>query len=487
MEVFDIYEDIAKRTAGDIYVGVVGPVRSGKSTLVKKLTERLILPNISDKNKKKIALDETPQTAGGKAVMTTEPKFVPGEAVSVKIDKAKAKIKLIDCVGYMVDGAFFADEEGKPRMVKTPWDDEEMPFDKAAEIGTKKVISEHSTIGIVVTSDGSFTDIKREAYEVAEDRVIKELKSLNKPFIVLFNVQNPSDNKAKKEAAAIEKKYGVTAMPMNVESTTDGDIEEILSGVLKEFPIRSFDVRLPKWIQALPLDSFIVKNVVSIVASASEKIYKMKDVSYLEDAFSSCEDFRKDVSVEMDMAEGSAAIEVDCNNGLFYKVLSEQTGENMDDEFSIMSYVNALSVAKKEYERLRSALECAESTGYGITIPCDGDESVGEAEVVKKSGGYSVRIRASAKSLHIVRTDVNANVHLISGTKEQCEAFAQSVNDQSGEGLKTPIFGKPVYKLVNEGICSKCASLSDNVKSRIKRTLNKAINDKKANVICILI
>ena len=487
MEVFDIYEDIATRTAGDIYVGVVGPVRSGKSTLVKKLTEKLILPNISDKNKKKVALDETPQTAGGKAVMTTEPKFVPSEAVNVKIDKAKARIKLIDCVGYMVDGAFFGDEEGNPRMVKTPWSDEEMPFDKAAETGTQKVISEHSTIGVVVTCDGSFTDIKREAYEAAENRVINELKSLNKPFIVLFNVKDPSDNKAKKEAAAIEKKHGVTVVCVNVEELSDKNIEEILSGVLKEFPIRSYDIKLPKWIRALSPDSFIVKDVLALVKNAGEKIQKMKDVSYLEDAFAESADFKKDASVEMDMAQGLATLEVDCNNGLFYKVLSEQAGEEMNDEFSIMNYVNTLTVAKREYERLKSALDCAESTGYGVTVPTEGDEDVGVAEVVRRGGGYAVKIKAKARSLHIVRTDVFADVQLISGTKEQCDSFAMSVNDENGEGLKTEIFGKPVYKLVNEGISSKCGSVSENVKSKIKRTLNKAVNEKRSNLICILI
>ena len=487
MEAFDIYEDIATRTSGDIYVGVVGPVRSGKSTLVKKLTEKLIIPNISDKNKKKIALDETPQTAGGKTVMTTEPKFVPSEAVGVKIDKAKARIKLIDCVGYMVDGAFFSDEDGKPRLVKTPWSDEEMPFEKAAEIGTKKVVSEHSTIAIVVTSDGSFTNLKREAYEAAENRVIKELKSLNKPFIVLFNVFDPSDNKAKKAAAEIEKTHGVTVVCANVENLDERDVDEIMTGVLKEFPIRSYDIKLPRWIRALPADSFIVKDVLSLIGSANEKIEKMKDVSLLEEAFLKSPDYKKNVSVEMDMAKGSATIEIECENGLFYKVLSEQTGEDMNDEFSIMNYVNSLTVAKREYEKIKSALECAESTGYGVTLPAVSDETTGEAEIIKRGGGYAVRVAASAKSYHIVRTDVNASVQLISGTKEQCEAFAAALNDESGDGAKTEVFGKPVYMLVNEGISSKCNYLSDAFKTRIKRTLTKAVNEKKSNVFCILI
>ena len=487
MENYDIYKDIATRTGGDIYIGVVGPVRTGKSTLVKKLTESLILPNIANKNKQKVALDETPQSAGGKTVMTTEPKFVPSEAVAVKIDKTHAKIRLIDCVGYMTDGAFFGDEDGKPRLIKTPWSDDEMPFDKAAELGTEKVIKEHSTIAFCVTSDGSFTDIPRSAYAATEERVINELKSADKPFIVIFNVKNPSSESAKREAKEIERKYGVTTIALNVENLSEEDIETLLSSVLNEFPISAFDVVLPEWMQALDSDNSVIADIIKRVIDASADVKRMKDVEKIERVFIESEDFEDAVNVEMNAEFGSARITAKCRNGLFYKVLSESCGENITDEFSVMNYVGALKTAKREYEKLKSALEDVEENGYGVTLPVESETRTEKAEVIKKGSGYQVRVRADADVIHVIKTTVRSSVRLISGTKEQCERFCEDVNDENGEGLALSVFGRPAISIVTDDVLGKSAALSENIKQKVRRTLQKAVNEKKNNVVCILI
>ena len=485
MDNYDIYNDIATRTGGDIYIGVVGPVRSGKSTLVKKLTEKLILPNIASKNKKKIAVDETPQTAAGKTVMTTEPKFVPSEAVAVSVGKAQAKIRLIDCVGYMVDGAFFADEDGKPRLVKTPWSEEDIPFERAAEIGTEKVIKEHSTIGLVVTSDGSFTDIARSAYAAVEDRVIDELKSINKPFIVLLNTVDPTSAQAKRTCAEIEKKHDVSVIAVNAENMGDGDIENALVSVLKEFPLVGFDVDLPKWMQAIPADDEAIQGVIASITAAGEKVFRMKDVSAIEKAFVENEDFGGVDAVSMDMGSGRAKITVSGRNGLFYKVLSRQCGEDITDEFSVMNYVNSLAVAKREYIKLKTALDGADADGYGVSLPLKGEIEYENAEVRKTVGGYGVKMRARAECVHIIKTPVTADVALISGTKEQCENFVESMNGE--KGAEVLVFGRNAFEIVDEGIAQKCNSLALPVRQKIKRTLSKAVNEKKSNLICFLI
>ncbi len=487
MQSFDIYNDIATRTGGDIYIGVVGPVRTGKSTFITKLMEGLVIPNISGKNDKKVAIDEIPQSASGKTIMTTEPKFVPGEAVMVKFDKASAKVKLIDCVGYLVDGALGAEEEGKPRLVKTPWKEEEMPFIEAAEFGTKKVIEEHSTIGIVVTCDGSFTDISRADYKKAEDRVIKELKCLNKPFIVLFNTLNPSSNEVKKECLELEKKHGVTVIAKNVLNLTSEEIEEVISKVLLEFPMRSFDIKLPKWMQALPHDNEVVASVIDNVLNCSKSICKMKNYVEVENAFSTWNDFEGVSSLSLDMAKGVASFNVSATNDLFYKVLSGECKEKICDEYSLISYVKGLTQAKEEYAKLKNALECSRSQGYGITVPTATEAEISEPEIVKKGGQYCVRVKVTVNSMHLIDTFAETPVDLICGSETQCQNFVDMLNDENGDRLSVEIFGKPLYMLVNDAISSKCNSISDNVKSKIRRTITRAVNEKKNNLLCILI
>ncbi len=483
----DIYNDISRRTNGEILIGVVGPVRSGKSTFITKFMEELVIPNIVGKNKKQIAVDELPQSAQGKTVMTTEPKFVPGEAVTVKLDKAQAKVRLIDCVGYMVDGALGHEENGQPRLVKTPWQEEEMPFEKASEFGTHKVISEHSTIGIVITTDGSFSELERKGYAVAEERVIKELKSLNKPFIVLFNTVDENSEKTRKTCQELEQKYGVAVLPTNVTKLNKDSISEIFEKVLLEFPMRMLDVDLPKWMQALSSDNEIIASVMKDVAAASENIDKMSGYKSLESVFLKNDDFENDIDVNLDTAVGRAEITVRAKPELFYKTLSKECGEELSDEFCMFNYVRNLIEAKENYQKLKSALDCSKATGYGIVTASIKDASVNEPKVVKKNGRYCVKIKVEANSLHLINADVLTDVEVISGSKEQCDDFVKMISAEDGKGLETEVFGKPITNILEEKLSTSSLSLNDNVKHKLKRTINKAVNEKKGNLICMLL
>ena len=483
----DIYKDIAVRTGGDILIGVVGPVRSGKSTFVTKFMEQLVIPNIQGKNKKQIAVDELPQSAQGKTIMTTEPKFVPAEAVTVKLDKTQAKIRLIDCVGYMVDGAIGHEEDGAPRLVKTPWQDAEMPFEKAGEYGTQKVIKEHSTIGVIVTSDGTFTDVDRKAYKKAEERVVNELKSLYKPFIVLFNTVDPTQKGVIAECAELEKEYGAAVVPVNVTTLGKDDISNIFEKVLLEFPVRVINFDLPKWVRALPDDNKIVSYALDRVKAVSGSVVKMSDCKFAENAFDGGDVFTEATAVDLDMASGAVSLRFDAKAGLFYKVVSEECGEPLDGEFALLSYVRSLKEAKNNYENIKSALERAMATGYGIVPASMDGAEIGEARTVKRNGQYCVKMDVSAKSLHLIKADVHAEVDIVSGTKEQCDGFVAGLSDQSGAGLETEVFGRRVSDILGESLVGKSCSVNENVKSRLKRTVNKAVNEKKTGLICILI
>lgn len=480
---YDIYGDIASRTDGDIYIGVVGPVRTGKSTFITKFMDEIVLPNMSTK-KKNVAVDEMPQSASGNTVMTTEPKFVPAEAVDIKVGNKTAKVKLIDCVGYMVDGALGGEENGAPRLVKTPWQDNPMPFLKSAEYGTKKVINDHSTIGIVVTCDGSFTDIKREAYAVQEERVVNELKSLNKPFIVIFNTKNPTDEGVKKTCIALEKKYNVTVTPVNLSTAKKEDLEDILSKVLEEFPMRVFDLDIPLWMQALPKDSKILNYTIDAVKEGVKNVTKMKNGVVLETMFDDSEVFKPCEDMEMNMATGQVKMCVKAKDGVFYKALSEATGEEVLDETSLIDYVKDLTEAKRNYTKLKGALVDAETNGYGIVNTDFSETTVGKPQVAKKGGQYCVRMKVEAKSLHIIRADLISEIDPVCGSLAQCEDFV-SLMDQVG--YEAPVFGRPVSQIVGEELQKKCTALPDNMRVKLKRVVTKAVNEKKTGIICLLI
>lgn len=370
MEKYDIYKDISERTGGDIFVGVVGPVRTGKSTFVSKFLENVVMPNISNKLQKQITHDELPQSADGKIIMTTQPKFIPGNAIKVQFkNKITANVRLVDCVGYLVEGALGHEEDNKPRNVKTPWDDNEIPFEKAAEIGTKKVIDEYSTIGVVVTTDGSFGDIPRENYVQAEERIINELKCIGRPFIVVLNSKNPNSEKTIKLASELEENYGVTVVSVNVLEMTKDDINLLMERILLEFPLNVVNLDLPKWMRALPQNSSIINELIDVVKENSKNIKKMKDFAVFDDLFENSENYNSVELGELKLGEGCADFKVCPKDGLFYKTLSEACGESINDDYELMSYIKGFSEYKKKFSKIKDALEQAENDGYGVVVP----------------------------------------------------------------------------------------------------------------------
>lgn len=480
---YDIYGDVAERTGGDIYIGVVGPVRTGKSTFITKFMEELVLPNMEN-GKKTVAVDEMPQSGSGKTVTTTEPKFVPSEAVTVTANSKRAKVRLIDCVGFMVDGALGGEENGEARLVSTPWKDHPVPFSEAAAIGTEKVIRDHSTIGVVVTTDGSFTDVKREAYAEKEIAVIEELKSLNKPFIVLFNTTKPNDLETKKTCEDLQRKYGVTVVAADVLKIDKQGLEEILGKVLEEFPIRVLNVDIPDWIKSLPKDGEILSCTVNKIKEVSKNVFKMKDCSLLEKTFDDSDLFEPIEDYSANMATGEVRLSCTAKNGVFYRAISEAAGETLQDETALINYVKELTVAKKGYAKIKDALSAAEENGYGIVEADFSTSSVAEPEIVKKSGQYCVKMRVSGKSVHIIRADLTEEVEPVYGSREQCENFLALMER---EGYDATVFGRKVSDLVNENLQKKSTGLSDNLKTKIKRVVTKAVNEKRSGLIYVLI
>jgi len=493
MQNYDIYKDISARTDGEIFIGVVGPVRTGKSTFITKFMQSVVMPNINNKLQKQIATDEMPQSADGKTIMTTQPKFVPANAVKVQFkSKATAKVRLVDCVGYVVDGANGHIEDDKPRLVKTPWSDSEMPFDVAAEIGTKKVINEYSTIGIVVTTDGSFTEISRENYEIAEEKVIFELKQLKKPFVIVLNTNKPQASETAILAQKIESKYGVQVIVKNVNEMDGKDIEEIMEKALLEFPVFGFNVNIPKWVRALPCDSEIVSYLMQNLKTASLKMQKMSDFSYVQTLFNDDDRFFSPEVKELRLDKGMVEYEIKPKDGLFYKILSEECGEEcIDDDYKLMSFVKSCAIAKRNYEKVKTALEDAQENGYGVVLPSI-DEMVLEApKLVKQGGKFGIKLKASAPSLHIMKVDVCTEVAPIVGTEKQGEDlvnYLMSEFEDDPQGIwETNMFGKSLHDLVNEGLSGKLVAMPKEAQGKMRKTLSRIVNENKGGIICILL
>lgn len=492
MEKYDIYKDIAKRTGGDIYIGVVGPVRTGKSTFITKFMETLVLPNISNKLNKQIATDEMPQSADGKTIMTTEPKFIPANAVKIQLkNKVSAKVRLIDCVGYLVDGAIGHQENDKPRYVKTPWSSKDMPFETAAEVGTQKVISEHSTIGIVVTTDGSFGEIRRESYVNAEERVIRELKALNKPFVIVLNVKDTKNLSSVNLRNSLEEKYGVPVVLTNVTELNLEDINGILEKILYEFPLQSIDIDLPKWMKALPPDNKIIKEITEKIKEESLNMTKMRDFNGLDGIFDGSENVDSITLKEIKLGEGKANFQVTASQELFYKVLTEECGDEIKDDFELISYIKSLSEAKKEYNKIKDALKSAENNGYGIVTPTVKELSLSEPELVKRGGSYGVKLKATAPSLHIMKVDVSAEVNPIVGTEKQGEelvGYLMKEFESNPQGIwDTNMFGKSLCDLMEESLAGKIKSMPTDAQDKMCKTLGKIVNEGDGGVICILL
>lgn len=489
---YDVYNDIAVRTGGDVFIGVVGPVRTGKSTFISKFMEKLVLPNISNKLQKQIATDEMPQSADGKTIMTTQPKFVPANAVKVQFkSKASLNVRLVDCVGYLVSGAVGHEEEEKPRLVKTPWSAEEIPFEKAAEIGTKKVIEDYSTIGVVVTTDGSFGELKRKDFLPAEERVISELKKLNKPFIVLLNSANPSSKECSNLTQELEDKYGVSIIAKNVVELSADDISGIMEKILLEFPMSSINVTMPKWMQALPAENEIVNEIIQSVKEKSLNVFKMKDFAEIENSLEENENLEGITLTEIKMAEGVCEYNVLPKEGLFYKLLSKECGDEIKDEYELITYVRSFAENKRTFDRIKTALNDAKDNGYGVVFPSVDELNLQEPELVKKGGRYGVKLKASAPSLHIMKVDVATEVSPIVGTEQQGEELVHSLmsrfEDNPAEIWKTNMFGKSLHDLVNEGLSVKLTSMPMDVRNKMIKTLTRVVNENRGGIICILL
>lgn len=487
MENYNVYQDIASRTGGDIYIGVVGPVRTGKSTFIKRFMETLVLPQ-ADAADRAVMTDELPQAAAGKTVMTTEPKFVPAKAAKISVAKgAEAYVRLVDCVGFAVEGASGFEEDGVPRLVKTPWQEQAMPFEQAAEYGTEKVIREHSTIGVLVTTDGSVTGIPRENYMAAEERAVRELKALQKPFVILLNCQDPTSQMGLKES--LENKYEAPVVALNVENMTEADICEVLQKALFEFPVMRIDVKMPKWLQSLPEENRTVSALLAAVKKAAATTVTMRDCLTLEGLFEEESGFLNPDEIRMDLGKGRVEITVGAKQSLFYETLSETCAENITDDLALMRYVQNLSETKRDYDKIKDAFKEAETNGYGIVYPEESDYRLEKPQLVKKGAGYGVQFRAKAPSYHIVKINVTGSVNPIIGTKQQGEEFVNETlkNYQDGDGVwETNIFGKSLRALVGDELSGKANAMPLELRKKMRRTVSKIVNDGKSNVICIV-
>ena len=488
----NIYEDIAKRTQGDIYIGVVGPVRTGKSTFIRKFMENLVLPNIENEFKRERTQDEIPQSGSGKTIMTVEPKFVPADGVEIKIkDTVSLKVRMVDCVGYIVDGALGHEEEGKQRLVSTPWSQEAMTFEKAAEIGTKKVIRDHSTLGIVVLTDGSVTGIDRKNYLSAEERVINELKSLNKPFAVVLNTLDPYSESTELLRSELEEKYDVPIVPLNVLAMDEEDIENVMETVLYDFPLNEIRINLPKWVEGLERNHWIKNNIIFTLKQSIAEIGKLRDVDSIVKGFSELE-FLEDTEVEnVELGEGVISIDLTAKQDLFYNVLEEKSGFKIDGDHQLLNLVTKLSRVKNEYDKIESALYDAKTKGYGVVAPSLDELSLEEPEIIKQGKQYGIKLRANAPSLHIIKADISTEVSPIVGNQTQGEEMIKYLLDTFEENPSelwaSNMFGKSLNDLVKEQLQSKLYTMPEEIRVKIQKTLQKIINEGRMNIITILL
>ena len=492
MSEYNIYKDIAERTGGDVYLGVVGPVRTGKSTFIKKFMDLFVIPNMSDENEITRAQDELPQSADGKTIMTTEPKFIPNEAVEINAsDNARMRVRLIDCVGYIVDEALGHTEDGTPRMVSTPWSNEPMEFGIAAEIGTKKVICDHSTIGIMITTDGSITDIPRESYVSAEARVAQELSAQGKPYIIILNTRYPTMPETEDLRAYLANKYSAPVVAANcAELDTDG-IKKILEQVLLSFPITQIAINLPDWVEALP-DDHDIKNVLyTNCFAATENVETLSHLDSALTAMMQCDYVSGAVASEIDLGTGMATVDIDVPKELYYKTVKEMSGFDVSDEGKLLTLLTSLSAMKQEYDKIKIALTEVENKGYGIVTPTIDELSLEEPEIVRQGSRYGVKLRASAPSIHMIKANIETEVCPIVGTEKQSEELVHYLlsefESNPAEIWQSNIFGKSLHELVNEGLNNKLNRMPDEAQIKLQETLQKIINEGSGGLICIIL
>lgn len=492
MEERNIYQDISQRTNGDIYIGVVGPVRTGKSTFIKRFMDTLVIPNMTSEHQRERAVDELPQSAAGRTIMTTEPKFIPEDAVEINIDStAMLKVRMIDCVGYIVPSALGYVEDELPRMVKTPWFEEAIPFNMAAEIGTKKVITDHSTIGLVITTDGSISDIEREEYEDAEERVINELKEINKPFVVLLNSIYPTSSETLSLSKRLQEKYDVPVIPVSCIDLNENEIKRILAQILFEFPIKEIKVDMPKWLSSLEKNHWLRSNIYGTIQKAASKAEKIRELQNITQEILLCDNILTANTVNVDLGKGYGRISLALKPDLFYKVLSEKTNLDIKDECCLLDYMLDLSSVKKRFERIADAYDDVNENGYGIVMPTIDELTLEEPEIIKQGGKYGIRLKAAAPSIHLMKTRITTEVTPIVGSEQQSEELVMYLLKEFEENpskiWESNIFGKSLHELVNEGLHNKLYRMPEDARKKMKETIERIINDGCNGLICIIL
>jgi len=491
MEKTDIIRSIKERTGGDIYLGVVGAVRTGKSTFIKKVVEKLVVPNIEDEYERKRTLDEIPQSAQGKTIMTTEPKFVPSNAAKIDIDDFSANIRLIDCVGYVIPEAKGYEDENGPRMVKCPWYDDEIPFIEAAEIGTEKVIRDHSSIGIVVTTDGSFGEINRSSYVETEQRVIEELKSYGKPFIVVLNSAHPMLPETERLATNLNEEYGVPVLPINVENMNDKDIYDILKNALYEFPVLEVNVSMPEWIACLSPNNWLKKIYIEKIKESVSEIDKLKDIDIITNHFSNCEYINKAYLSEVNTSTGTITITLEAPADLYNNILKEIIGIDISNKAQLLNIFQDYNETKQEYDQIKSALKMVKQTGYGVASPTLSDMKLDTPEIIKQGSRYGVKLKATAPSIHMIRVDVESTFEPIIGSelqsKELIDYLMKDFDTNPDNIWKSEIFGRSLDVIVKEGIQAKLSLLPENIRFKLCQTLTKLVNKGSGNLFAIVL
>ncbi len=492
MEKFDVFKDIAERTGGDIYLGVVGPVRTGKSTFIKKFMELIVVPNIKDESDRMRATDELPQSAAGRTIMTTEPKFVPNQSVEVSVAEGlDVNVRVVDCVGYAVDGARGYEDETGPRMVSTPWFDDPIPFQEAAEIGTRKVISDHSTLGVVVTTDGSVAEIPRQSYVEAEERVVEELKELGKPFVIIVNSAQPEQRVAQNLREELAAKYDVPVIALSCATLTTHEINLVLREALYEFPVKEVNVNLPNWVMVLDDDHWLRQQFQDSVRETIQDIRRIRDIDRVVSQFSDYDFISYAALSHMDMGQGVAVIELSAPDELYDQVLTEVVGERITGRDQLLRMMKDFVYAKREYDKVAEALKMVKLTGYGIAPPALEEMSLDEPELIKQGSRFGVRLKATAPSIHMIRVDVESEFAPIVGTERQSEELVRYLmQDFEKDPLKiwqSDIFGKSLAAIVKEGISGKLSMMPENAQFKLKETLQRIINEGSGGLIAIIL